>query len=69
MSITLITQTMPDRVAMAIRLEDGQSLVHRVPLLRKALLVRVAEWTEGQGFQVAISHGASQRSGPLRLYF
>jgi len=69
MNITLITQTMSTRVAMAIQLDDGQPPVHQAALGRKVPLVRVTEWTEGQCFQVAISRGSSQRSCPLGLYF
>jgi len=60
---------MPNRVPMAIRLDNGQPVIPLTALRGKASLVQIAEWTEGQGFQVAISHGASQRSGPLWLSF
>jgi hypothetical protein len=54
---------------MAIRLDNSQPAIPSTALRRKASLVQVAEWTEGQGFQVAIRHGAGQRSGPLWLSF
>ena len=69
MNITLLTLTIPSWIPAAIRLESGQLLAHRPAQRGEAALILACEWTEGQGFQVAIHRTQNVKTGPLPLYF